>query len=412
MIELTPDCRPYADAEIVSLIVGPDATPFSIHNTVLAQSAVLAAKLDPGSMAKQHVLLPELDEATAHTLVHYMYTGKYQYLLKSAGRKTPVVSSYQAGTCVYCAAARYQLSGLIDLAKSKIMSLDKEVSISDVLAMARDYAFPLLPEDETWYPGYLESAIKSAMAKDPEPFRRPEFITQVEGSSRLLQVVWKTVINNYASAVVVTNAHDEDKFSSGKIASDYELHEDKESQRGNNDSIVELQPPASVDGSQTTAVAHDIAADPPSPETFSETLNIDDASLEDSLNLDDIEPTVETPQALDAFTDELGFEKSKMYQKMGKHETTTEPHITMDSELQRLSHKRTDSVVQAEEGTTTPTKEAEGATIIPVGEDEEADKAEVTATMVPNGLIEGASASKKSKKKGKTSTKKKSSIMF
>jgi hypothetical protein len=89
MVELTPNNRPYADAEIVSLIVGPDATPFSIHNTVLAQSAVLAAKLDPGSMAKQHVLLPELDEATAHTLVHYMYTGKYQYLLKSAGPETP-----------------------------------------------------------------------------------------------------------------------------------------------------------------------------------------------------------------------------------------------------------------------------------------------------------------------------------
>jgi hypothetical protein len=312
---------------------------------------------------------------------------------------------------VYCAAARYQLSGLIDLAKSKIISLDKEVSISDVLAMARDYAFPLLPEDETWYPGYLESAIKSAMAKDPEPFRRPEFITQVEGSSRLLQVVWKTVINNYASAIVVTNAHDEDKFSSGKIASDHELHEDKESQRGNNDSIVELQPPASVDGSQTTAVANDIAADPPSPETFSEILNIDDASIEDSLNLDDIEPTVETPHALDAFTDELGFEKSKMYQKMGKHEITTEPQTTMYSDSQRLSHKRSDSVVQAEEGTTSA-REAEGAAITSVGDDEEADKAEITATMIANGSIEGAPASKKSKKKGKTSTKKKSSIVF
>jgi hypothetical protein len=363
-------------------------------------------------MAKQHVLLPELDEATAHTLVHYMYTRKYQYMRKSARAETPAVPSYQAGTCVYCAAARYQLSGLIDLAKSKIMSFDNEVSISDVLAMARDYAFPLLPEDETWYPAYLENAIKNAMAKDPEPFRRPEFITQVEGSSRLLQVVWKTVINNYASAPVVESAPDEGKVPSDKIVLDHELHEDKENRRGNSDAIIELLPPASVDGSQTTAVANDIAADPPSPATFSEILNVDDASIENSLNLDDIEPTVGTPQALDAFTDELGFERSKMYQKMGKHETATEPQITINSESQRLLHKRSDSVVQAEEGTTTPAKEAEGAVITLLGENEEADKAEVIATMTANGSNEGALASKKGKKKGKTNTKKKSSIVF
>jgi hypothetical protein len=358
---------------------------------------VLAAKLDPGSMAKQHVLLPELDEATAHTLVHYMYTGKYQYLQKSSNIETSAVSSYQAGTCVYCAAARYQLSGLIDLAKRKIMLSDKEVSISDILAMARDYAFPLLPEDETWYPAYLEGAIKSAMAKDPEPFRRPEFITQVEGNSRLLQVVWKTVINNYASSTVVTNAHDENKSPTGKAASNDEFSEIKNDQRGNSDSLVEPQPPASVDGSQTTAVANDIAVESPSPEAFSEVPNVDDASLENSLKLDEIEPTVATPHALDAFTDELGFEKSKMYQKMGKNETASRPQIELDSESDRLSHKRSDSVVQAEEDVTTPTKEAE-----------EAENAEATAGMVANGSSEGVSSAKKSKKKSK----KKSSIMF
>jgi hypothetical protein len=75
-------------------------------------------------------------------------------------------------------------------------------------------------------------------------------------------------------------------------------------------------------------------------------------------------------------------------------------------------HKRSDSVVQAEEGTTTPAKEAEGAAITLVGENEEADKAEVIATTTANGSIEGALVSKKAKRKGKTNTKKKSSIVF
>jgi hypothetical protein len=382
----------------VSLIVGADATPFTIHNTVLGQSAVLAAKLDPGSMAKQHVLLPELDEATAHTLVHYMYTGKYQYLGKSPRIETSALSNYQAGTCVYCAAARYQLSGLIDLAKKKIMSFDREVSISDVLAMARDHAFPLLPENETWYPAYLEDVIKSAMAEDPEPFRRPEFITQVEGSSRLLQVVWKTVINNYASTTVLPKVNDETPIVQAASGGD-------KNQRGNNGSIVEHQSPASVDGSQTTAVANDAAIDPPSPGVFSEIRNDDNVSIENSLKLDDIEPTVETSQALDAFTDELGFEKSKMYQRMGKNERTTEPRIWLGSEPQKMQHQRSDSVIQAEEDVMLPEKGAEMGTTTPV---EDAEKSEATAATAANGSVDGAQAAKKSKKKSK----KKSSIVF
>jgi hypothetical protein len=382
----------------VSLIVGADATPFTIHNTVLGQSAVLAAKLDPGSMAKQHVLLPELDEATAHTLVHYMYTGKYQYLGKSPRIETSALSNYQAGTCVYCAAARYQLSGLIDLAKKKIMSFDREVSISDVLAMARDHAFPLLPENETWYPAYLEDVIKSAMAKDPEPFRRPEFITQVEGSSRLLQVVWKTVINNYASTTVLPKVNDETPIVQAASGGD-------KNQRGNNGSIVEHQSPASVDGSQTTAVANDTAIDPTSPRVFSEIRNDDNVSIENSLKLDDIEPTVETSQALDAFTDELGFEKSKMYQRMGKNERTTEPRMSLGSEPQKMPHQRSDSVIQAEEDVMLPEKEAEMGTTTPV---EDAEKSEAAAATVANGSVDGAQAAKKSKKKSK----KKSSIVF
>jgi hypothetical protein len=390
----------------VSLIVGPDATPFTIHNTVLGQSAVLAAKLDPGSMAKQHMLLPELDETTAHTLVHYMYTGKYQCLQKSPRIETSAISGYQAGTCVYCAAARYQLAELIDLAKEKILSFGKEVGISDVLAMARDHAFPLLPEDDTWYPAYLEDVIKSAMAKDPEPFRRPEFITQVEGSSRLLQVVWKTVVNNYASATVVPQVKDDTPIV--QAASDGEISEVKDIHIGRG-SIADHHPPASVDGSQTTAVANDTAADSPSPAGFSETLHVDDVSIENSLKLDDIEPTIEAPQALDAFTDELGFEKSKTYQRMSKNEIATEPRIAMGEEPQKFPHQRSDSVIQADEDAMLPAKKVEIGTTTPV---EEAEKAETDSTTAVDGSVEGAQTSKKSKKRSKKEGKKKSSIVF
>ncbi|KAF1916406.1 hypothetical protein BDU57DRAFT_497027 [Ampelomyces quisqualis] len=119
-----------------------------------------------------------------------MYTAQYQELRTSSGTQKSVLSSYEAGTCVYCAAVRYQVSRLVDLAREKMTTLDEKVGISDVLAMARDHAFPLLLEYETWYPAYLEGAIKSALAKDLEPLKSLDFITQLEGNSRLLKIVW------------------------------------------------------------------------------------------------------------------------------------------------------------------------------------------------------------------------------
>jgi len=142
---LTIPYSPYATTQMVSLEVGPEATRFLVHDSVLSRSEVLAAKSYPLAFVKQSVLLPELDLNTAHTLVHYLYTGKYQSLntLTSSDKVIPEV--YKLGAGVYCAAARYKLPGLAELAQNKLKSLDEEMSIFDILTVARDHAFPLLP---------------------------------------------------------------------------------------------------------------------------------------------------------------------------------------------------------------------------------------------------------------------------
>lgn len=178
------------------LEVGPEAVRFLVHESVLSRSEVLARSYNP-SFIKQSVPLPELDLATAHTLVHYLYTGKYQTLSVHAGSDKIIPESYKLSVCVYCAAVRYGLPGLAELAQTKIKSFGEDVTIFDMLAVARQHAFPLLPEDDAWYPAYIEDALHNAVTEDPNPFRKPDFITTVEGSSRLLQLVWKTMMSNY-----------------------------------------------------------------------------------------------------------------------------------------------------------------------------------------------------------------------
>jgi hypothetical protein len=65
---------PYATTQIVALDVGPEPTRFLVHDSVLSRSKVLAAKSFPVAFVQQPVLLPELDQNTAHTLIHYLYT--------------------------------------------------------------------------------------------------------------------------------------------------------------------------------------------------------------------------------------------------------------------------------------------------------------------------------------------------
>lgn len=392
-----PNHRPYADADIVSLIIGRDATPFSVHSTFLAQSAVLASKIQSGSVARQHVSIPELDKPTAHTLVHYLYTGNYEELRTSSSSGASAASTYAASTCVYCAAVRYELPGLAELAKAKIKSFDQQVSISDVLCMARDHAFPLLPEGEIWYPAYLETTIQSAMAKDPEPFKRPEFITQVEGNSRLLQIVWKTVMSNYTSLSVASHAADTEFPAELNHAGDEKIFEVRDDERMEHVGKLDDLRPASADGSQTTAVANDTSNGISSPGVLSEANQLDDASIVSSLKLE-TESTVSSHKTPDAFTDELGYGKSKVYQTMGSKGTDLEALVKQGSKADSPAKLRADSVTEL----VAPAKDIEHVA-------KDAVEVEVSDKLEASPTVETAISAKKNKKKDK---KKKPSTVF
>ena len=195
---------PYIDSEIISLDVGLSKTRYRIHRSFLAQSPELAAKPSLklwGEKTHDTVALPELDAVTAHTLVTFLYTGRYETLGWLGAPEKALVAAYKLSTCVYCAAVRYKLSVLAELAQAKIIAHGHALTIFDVLSVAREYAFPILPEDETWFPSYLEGAIKGAVQDDPALFMKPGFVDQIEGDRKFRQVIMKAIINTYSSDV-------------------------------------------------------------------------------------------------------------------------------------------------------------------------------------------------------------------
>lgn len=343
---LTAIYSPYATTQMVSLEVGPEATRFLVHDSVLSRSEVLAAKSYPLAFVKQSVILPELDLNTAHTLVHYLYTGKYQNLTILASSDKVIPEVYKLGAGVYCAAARYKLPGLAELAQNKLKSLDEEMSIFDILTVARDHAFPLLPEDDLWYPSYVEQSLNNAMADDPEPFRKPDFITTVEGNSRLLQLVWKTVMSNYARAPATPVVNNEEATTpTADIVP--EMHESVDGE----DAVPTIASPKVEDKEES--IAKPVSA--PVPENdAAEAPVVNDAIV--SKQTEEVAPKpeeaqpVEKPATLEPFTDELDFKSSKTYQQMGNRKP--EQVNTSDNVSEQTKapvHVRSDSVMQVEQ---------------------------------------------------------------
>jgi hypothetical protein len=322
---------------------------------------------------EQPVSLPKLEEGPAHTLVHHLYAGAYETKL----RYEPV-GKFRHSTCVYCAAVQYQLPSLAELSKDKIVEAGEGIPIFDILHVARDQAFPLLPETDVWYSEYLEDVIQKAMEKDPEPFRKPDFITRVEGNSRLLQIVWKTVMSNYATTSapastreggaetplaesMLTESEAPTQSSQHQLPSPTESVVDSPPTSRAADDLIEPQP---LDLDTATATKPAL----PKPEEKNPKAVVE-RTFEDDFGLPAIEPMTEQLEAL------------QVVEKTAK-------------EIKKPAHVRSDSVVEED-------------AVVPDHTFEQTKRDSISeASPVPNNGNNDAS------KKNKKRNKKKSSIVF
>ncbi|KAF1973426.1 hypothetical protein BU23DRAFT_507095 [Bimuria novae-zelandiae CBS 107.79] len=311
---------PYTDSEIISLDVGLSKTRYRIHRSILAQSPELASKPSLklwGEKTHDTVSLPDLDAVTAHTVLAFLYTGRYETLAWLGAADKASIAAYKLSTCVYCAASRYKLPQLAELAQEKITGYGAELTILDILGVAREHAFPILPEDETWFASYLEGAIKSAVKRDPALFTKPGFVDQIEGDRKFRQVVMTAIVNTYSGGIgggddLPMDSHEEARSSVSDEANDKSAN--------------------------TTSLA------------------VED-SQGDTVQLDDIEPLVPespvhrpanplSPKAPESVTDELDL-KNRTFQSTLALRPKVDDVVIANGTAKR--HVRNDSVVQADE---------------------------------------------------------------
>ncbi|KAF2477758.1 uncharacterized protein BDR25DRAFT_299558 [Lindgomyces ingoldianus] len=384
------DKSPYTDQKFVALDVGPSQTRFLVHRTLLEQSPVLGAKpisfLWGDKSITDVIPLPDLDESTAHTLVHYLYTGMYQTLHSYNLEKDGFVHGYKLGTCVYCAATRYKIPGLADLAKDRITFFGESLSILEVLSVARESAFPVLPEEESWFPAYLENAIRGAFSKDPELFSKPDFSDQIEGDRRFRQVVMKAILNTFTRGPLAANERGpEPSYSAG------ESIVEPSSTGVRRDSRIAEIPKASEVGKTSEDHASGVAP-------LSDATQLVEVGKDIELDFEANEPAVEVPAKPEPVTDETGWASSKTYQKMGK-----KPESVAGSEIDPAPKEAVPvaSTLETVVEQGSPSLSEANPVVEEAGVASPRPMTDETMTVDDGGPNDAPSGSKKSKKKDK-----------
>ncbi|PYI07242.1 hypothetical protein BO78DRAFT_367131 [Aspergillus sclerotiicarbonarius CBS 121057] len=170
-----PELSPY-ETRLVIVLMGPSERKYSIPEYYLKQSPVFADILStyPNFITRTTpcIALPDIDDDITHTIVHYLHTGTYQ-TLRQGGDWTK--TEYRRSVLAYSAASKYELRGLLILAKKYMQKLDKDLSIFDILSVARK-AFGKIPDYDQWFfSTYIKSRLAAAFDEDEDLFESPRF---------------------------------------------------------------------------------------------------------------------------------------------------------------------------------------------------------------------------------------------
>ncbi|RAL00741.1 uncharacterized protein BO80DRAFT_356017 [Aspergillus ibericus CBS 121593] len=139
-------------------------------------------KCSPHALVQSQFLNPKpyhlelaINPQSAHTFVHYLYTGEFETLESSfepprTADDIPEVLStrdsieFERAAHTYAAAVRYQIPGLQDMAQGFMVRFAERLTMEDILSVARNI-YPRLSEEEsgrTWLEGFVRRRLEIA----------------------------------------------------------------------------------------------------------------------------------------------------------------------------------------------------------------------------------------------------------
>ena len=179
---------------------------YTVPTHYLKKSPYLSSQL---SLGRRTVKVSELDEDIGHTLVHFLYTNKYQTLKRPAiSNAENRATEYKRSVLVYQAASAYKLPLLLKRAKQQIGNFNDAVSIFEVLDVAELVYEKLQNGDEVWFYDYLRQNFANAFDADETLFAQEgfrQYIGTAPRFSRMLVKLMEEIFSDRLSKARIKN---------------------------------------------------------------------------------------------------------------------------------------------------------------------------------------------------------------
>ncbi|KAL2836629.1 hypothetical protein BJY01DRAFT_238187 [Aspergillus pseudoustus] len=189
-----PETSPYEQSRTVIVTVGNKK--YSIPENYIRGHL----SSQPTQTQNPRIVLGGIDSDIGHTILHFLYKGEYETttLAKIQAETHRVEVEYKRSVQVYYAARKYDIRGLDTLAQNYIMTLSKSLSIFQILRGAR-LIFSKLPEDEEWFPTYLNSKLSSSFTEDETRFQLDDFYDEILDDPALSKAVLKYIVKAFTT---------------------------------------------------------------------------------------------------------------------------------------------------------------------------------------------------------------------
>ena len=181
----------------VTVRIGEHGAKYTVLQAIVNQYAGLKARLNPTDLDAP-IKLPEVDETAAHTLIHFIYTERYQTLgLGSIPNDERARANFERSVLAYCAARLCGIEKLEEVTKERIERFGETLSVFDIQAVVENVS-PKLPQNEIWFSEHLHKWIKADLMTN-ETLLTESHILHVIGRNALFdRAVVKAIAEMYS----------------------------------------------------------------------------------------------------------------------------------------------------------------------------------------------------------------------
>lgn len=138
--------------------------------------------------------MSDIDEDVGHTVVHFLHTGGYETVNSPLDEgRSDLAREYKRSVLVYHASRIWSLADLEVLSRQKMLHLDEELPVLEILRIMRG-VFSSLPADETWLPDYIQGNLQRSLRPNDPGLGLQEFYNVIGQDHQFDNAVMKMII--------------------------------------------------------------------------------------------------------------------------------------------------------------------------------------------------------------------------